>query len=359
MFKTTFLSIFAIFSLSLILLSCTKQEEVIIQEEPSIPVIEENWVSAWDENDNVDSPAFWLAPDGQAWVISTMKSGNGLLVHNASTGEEINRIGSFGTELGQFSRPNGIWIIDDLVVIVERDNRRVQVLSLPDFTPIAHFGEDLLIKPYGLSIYKSDLGYELYITDNYETPDEKTPPAEELDKRVLHFRFNNDDAGFKYEFVRYIGETSGEGVLKVVESIYADYENNTLLIAEEEEGLEKTYILVYDLTSGKYTGKTIGKGVFLSQAEGIAIYDCGNGEGFIVATDQNKGENTFHFFDRKTYEHLGGFLSKVTQNTDGIWLTQSPFEGFPAGAFFAIHNDGGVSAFDWNVISEALNLQCK
>jgi hypothetical protein len=35
------------------------------------------------------------------------------------------------------------------------------------------------------------------------------------------------------------------------------------------------------------------------------------------------------------------------RNTDGVALTQAGFGPFPAGAFYAGHDDGDVAAFSW------------
>lgn len=62
-------------------------------------------------------------------------------------------------------------------------------------------------------------------------------------------------------------------------------------------------------------------------------------------------------FDRKTLEHVGAFSGTTTRNTDGVALTQVGFGPFPAGAFYAIHNDGNIAAFSWAAIAEKLGLR--
>ncbi|NHN20667.1 phytase, partial [Bacillus amyloliquefaciens] len=88
---------------------------------------------------NIDSPAAWRAPDGRLWLIAPAKATDKLVVYDGSTGQPLRDVGSSGTAPGQFDRPNGIAVLDDLLWIVERDNHRVQVLSLPDFAPLATF----------------------------------------------------------------------------------------------------------------------------------------------------------------------------------------------------------------------------
>ena len=139
-----------------------------------------------------------------------------------------------------------------------------------------------------------------------------------------------------------------------VESIWGDPANDRLLIAEEDETGGRV-IKVYDF-DGRYSGPTIGDGIFRTEPEGIALYECADGSGYWIATDQDGGRNVFHLFDRRSLTHLGGFAGRVTRNTDGIWLAQQPLPEFPAGVLFAVHDDRAVAAFDWRDVTAALGL---
>lgn len=133
--------------------------------------IEEVFETPRDEADNVDSPAVWHGPDGQHWLLATAKEGDVIRVHDAATGEPIERIGGEGTEPGQMDRPNGVATVEDLMLVVERNNRRVQVFRLPEGEPLGAFGQDVLRLPYGLTVYEDGGEYVLYVTDAYEAPD--------------------------------------------------------------------------------------------------------------------------------------------------------------------------------------------
>ena len=318
--------------------------------------ITEAWQTERDTLDNIDSPAVWHGPDGQHWLLATAKTTDLLVVNDAATGKELRRVGGPGAALGKMERPNGIFVIDDLAMVVERDNHRVQVFRMPAFTPVGRFGESVLKKPYGIAVYlAADPGsYVVYVTDNYEMADESVPPDSLLGRRVHRFHVALDAKGLKAESVVAFGDTSGPGVLKVVESIAADPPNNRLLIAEELE--TASHIKVYTL-DGEFTGRTIDSGLFPNQAEGILLYACGDTAGYWVTTDQGMTANTFHVFDRQSLAHLGSFQGAATLNTDGIALTQRGFADFPSGAFYAVHNDGNVAAFSWAAIADALSLR--
>ncbi|HEY7612048.1 MAG TPA: phytase [Gemmatimonadales bacterium] len=321
----------------------------------SVAPLKESWMTTRDTLDNIDSPAVWHGPGGEHWVLSTAKATDVLVVNDAATGAFVRRVGASGTGRGQMQRPNGIAIAGDLAFVVERDNHRVQAFRLPGFESLGTFAEKDLRLPYGIALHAEAADrFLVYVTDNYEMADESVPPDSLLGERVRQYRVTVTDAGLRAEPIRAFGETSGPGVLKVVESIALDLPHQRLLIAEELETASD--IKVYT-PEGKFTGEIIGKGLFPHQAEGIILYACGDTAGYWVTTDQGMTANTFHVFDRETLHHVGSFRGDSTRNTDGIALTQRGFGNFPSGAFYAVHNDGNVAAFSWAAIADALGLR--
>jgi 3-phytase len=139
-----------------------------------------------------------------------------------------------------------------------------------------------------------------------------------------------------------------------VETIGVDAANDRVMIAEELEPDSHWKIYALD---GTFSGQVFGRGYFPHEAEGLALYACDDGGGYWVATDQDEQTNTFHVFDRRSLEHLGAFTGVTTRNTDGVALTQTGFGPFPAGAFYAVHNDGNIAAFSWAEIAAALELR--
>ena len=308
-----------------------------------------------DEGDNVDSPAVWHGPDGQNWLLATAKEGDTIIAYDASNGSLIQRFGEGGEGAGQFERPNGIAVIDNLVLVVERDNRRIQLFTLPDFESIGFLNHEELRLPYGLTVYKTENdSYQLYVTDNFNPYLEGYPAVEELDERVHHFSFRFSDGILSGEHQRVFGDITGEGILHKVESICADPFHNRLLIADE--AFSQRSVKIYDL-DGNFTGEMIPNDYFSSEPEGIALYSCDDGSGYWIMTDQHESdENKFQLFDRESLTHIGTFKGEITRNTDGIWLTQHSFGDFEQGAFYPVHDDGSVTAISWAEISQAFNL---
>lgn len=315
--------------------------------------ITEAFITAFDTADNVDSPAVYHHGDTH-WVFASAKTTDVVIVYDAATGAVVRRLGGSGTAPGQLKRPNGVAVVDSLLFVVERDNRRVQAFRLPGLEPAGIFGTDLR-NPYGIAwVRNGPHAWRLWVTDNYETPEETVPPIGELGERVREYAVRLTSSGVEASLARAFGDTTAAGALLIVESIVADSAAQRLLIAEETE--TDSYIKVYDL-DGRFTGQVFGRGLFPQQAEGVVLYDCGGTTGYWVATDQGEQVNTYHVFDRTTFEHRGSFTGQRTRLTDGIALTQVAFGPFPAGALYASHLDGAIAAMSWSDIATALSLR--
>lgn len=324
----------------------------------NVVTLAEAFLTPMTPEDNIDSPAAWKAPDGKTWLIATAKATDKLVVYDGSTGALLRDVGTTGKALGQFDRPNGIAVTGDLLWIVERDNHRVQVLSLPGFTPLAVFGADDLRKPYGLWVDRRTDGYSVYVTDSWDDGEDAQgndilPPLAELDKRVRQYHVTRDGARVEAKLTASIGDTSEAGALRVVESIWGDPDNDRLLIAEEDESYASEF-KVYTL-AGRFTGTTFGRDVFNAQAEGVMLRTCGK-DGWWITTEQGKERSVFHLFDRHTLKPVGAFQGNTVANTDGIWMMAQGTPRFPHGALYAVHDDQGVVAFDWEQVAKALSL---
>lgn len=324
-------------------------------------VIREAFLTARTPKENVDSPASWVAPDGRVLLLATSKKTSRLMIYDGDTGAELRRYGSPGAKPGQFLRPNGIAIHGDTVFVVERDNHRVQVLRLPDLEPLGSFGDAELKQPYGLWVRdRGDGAVEVLVSDAYmagedANGDEIPPPLAELNGRYKRYQVQLRGAALDPQYLGAFGDTSEAGAIRVPESLWGDVAHDRLLIAEEDLKTG-TAVREYDL-AGRYRGRTLGLGLFKAQAEGIALWTCPDGSGYWIATDQFKDRSLFHVFDRQTLAHLGAFSGETVGNTDGVWLQQGATRRFPAGVFYAVHDDMGVGAFDWRDIAKALSLR--
>ncbi len=314
-------------------------------------VVVEAFESPRSPRDNIDSLAVWPR---QRWLFATAKATDRVMVFDAGTGAPLRAFGSSGDGPGQFRRPNGVAVVDDLCLVVERDNHRVQGFALPGLEPLGTFGAADLVAPYGIAVVRGGEpgAFSVYVTDNYGETPAGIPPAAELGARVKQYAVRLNGGRLDATLVRRFGATSGEGVLHVVESVGADAAAGRLLIADEHESRHD--IKVYTL-DGEFTGTVIGRGLFDAEPEGIALLECGKG-GWWVATDQRQQRTVFNLFDRRTLERVGSFQGRLVANTDGIAIAGPPGKPFGSGALFAVHDDQSVTAFDWAEVVRATGL---
>lgn len=339
-----------------------KQEKDPLLSEAKLPhvVVAEAFLTASTPEENVDSPASWRTADGKRWLIATAKATDRLVVYDGDSGKTLRTVSGPGTALGQMQRPNGVAVIDNLLLVVERDNHRVQLFQLPSFRPLLTFGADSLKQPYGLWVMPAGTGYEVIVSDNYMSTqnEDLPPPLSQLGERYKRFRLSRVSGGWQVARLPSFGDTSTAGAIRIAESVFGDVQNDRLLLAEEDV-LTGTRLREYGL-DGKYRGRDIGADLFKAQAEGMALAKCADGSGYWIATDQFKDRSLFHVFDRKTLAYAGAFAGNKTANTDGVWLDQTASKRFPQGVFYAVDDDQAVAAFDWRDIATALKLpECR
>lgn len=330
---------------------------------PQVRSIEEAWVSTATPAEELDSLASWTTPDGGTWVIATGKSSHRLVVYDGDTGATMRTVGGEGTAAGQFARPNGIAVFGNAVFVVERDNHRVQVLSLPDFNPLGSFGDAVLRSPYGIWLDETEPGeLQAYVTDSFMdgAQHDQVPPLADLDQRVRRFRVQFDQAGrVRASDAGAFGDTHPDTALRMVESIAGDAANVRLLIADESitHGSAGRASTLREYTfSGQYTGRSLPQDSFGAEAEGVALWTCPDGGGDWVAVDQLAPLTIFHLFDRLTLAPVGSFRGMRTAHTDGVALHAAATPRFPGGVLYAVHDDKAVAAFDLRDVADTLGL---
>lgn len=322
-----------------------------------VVLVQEAWVSAEVRGEELDSLATWSSEDGRVWLFATGKSSHRLSLFDGDSGAVLRTVGERGDRPGAFNRPNGVSVFGDLLFVVERDNRRVQVLSLPGFEPIGAFGQDQLRSPYGIWLNEVAPGeLDAYVTDSfmYGARFDELPADQELDQRVRRYRLDVGDDGLDARYLGAFGATSGPGKLHMVESIAGDAAHDRLLIAEEDRN-RPSNLREYDL-AGRFAGRSLPEGTFDGEAEGVVLWTCGVDSGYWIAVDQQAPRTHFHVFERAGLVPVGSFHGASVARTDGIALHAAATARFPAGAFYAVHDDLAVAAFDLGDLVQALQL---
>src|SRR5690606_19710724 len=220
------------FVAALLLAACATPRVPVIATGPATPppaevaTVPERYVTIENPDDELDSLATWPTEDGAVWLIATAKNTHELVVFDADSGEQLRGVGRRGSGEGEFLRPNGVFVHGDLLLVSERDNRRVQMLSLPGFRPLGSFGEGLLRSPYGLWAHEPEPGeLQVYVTDSFmDGADFRTvPPLSQLDRRVHRFRIDLQigDPPQAHHLGTF-GDTAPATALHIVESLHGD-----------------------------------------------------------------------------------------------------------------------------------------
>ena len=332
--------------------------------EPAVPrevtVVPERFIGPAQDGEELDSLATWFDEAGHPWLFASGKASHRIVVFDAATGIAVRTVGGPGTAPGQFRRPNGLAVFGDLLFVVERDNRRVQVLRLPDFAPAGVFGQPELRSPYGLWLHETAPDeLEAYVTDSFmDGPAfDVVPPLAELSQRIRRYRLvlaPGGDALAAAESLGSFGDTTPAGALKIVESLAGDASRDRLLIADESRR-SVSNLREYDL-GGRWTGRSLPDGTFDGEAEGVLLWSCPGNAGYWLAVDQQAPLTSFHLFDRDTLAPRGSFRGEVTAMTDGVALAAASSAQFPQGALYAVHDDRAIAAFDLGDIVRALSL---
>jgi myo-inositol-hexaphosphate 3-phosphohydrolase len=290
--------------------------------------------------ENIDSIAFWEAPDLKETLILVTAKQNSLV--------EVWKYPFWENEQKPITHPsfdkskvNGIVVDQEanlLYVAIAKPASTVSVFELPQqvfANSIKKKGWDLKSEP-NLALLKLHNNLKkLYISAD--------------DKVYIH----NAKTG------HYLGEFN---TIRDVETMVGDNFYQMLYIPDEND---RTGVYAYDSEGSlfKKNGKNrFGREkVFQSDGEGILVYPItidnrDTGDGFIVVADQRKHLTDFEFFDRKSWVHLGSLKIKGVSNTDGIASTQRFLPDYPKGLFVVINDDETIVCVGWEKILKAIGF---
>ncbi|MEN8665657.1 MAG: hypothetical protein ABF356_11970 [Polycyclovorans sp.] len=248
------------------------------------------------------------ASGGRSWLIAAAPQGNALHVYDAGSGGLLKVIAPEGEQA--FDQPHRVHVMDDLLLVAERDSGRIHLLQLPDFTPLLHFGagdEPPLRSPHSMwGVRMADWGYHLFVTDNYAIEgSSQTQTA--LRHRVKQFALSKGALGWTARAIRSFGAARGDGQLYAVDPIVGDAADRLLAIADTDPR-DARRVRVYGV-DGRYAGRSFGGGVFRSNISGLALMTCGDDgrDGLWLATDGGPNGHYLHSFDRETLDYRATF----------------------------------------------------
>ncbi len=296
------------------------------------------------QGSNIDSIAFWEAPDPAETLMFVTAKANQLVevwqypfVNNERPPLQHS---SFGSD----SQVNGVAMDQEtgrLYVSVSEPVSTVSVFSAPQLQFSGEFiaGAVELESEPNLTLLKQANGERwAYVSAN---------------DVVYIYHAETGEAIGQFEPARGL------------ETLAADHFYQVIYIPDEND---RSGIYAYNPDGSPHErngSHNFGDGVFQSDAEGIILYTCpadGNGDdgrGLIVVADQGDEQTDYEFFDRQTWDHLGTLWLEGVSNTDGIASTQRPLLDYPLGLFAAVDDDTSTVGLGWDKILQATGLSCR
>lgn len=289
-----------------------------------VAVIETTPTPQRRNDDSADDPAIWIDkshPENSV-IIGTDKKG-GLAAYNL-LGEQLNYY-SFGN-MNNCDLRYGFILGSDTVDILASSNRTLHSVSL---FKISEGGEldsihsrtiksAMFDEVYGLCMYKSNKTGKFYVFLNSK--------AGEVEQYELFTSKDKTDARLVRSFAV---NTQTEGMV-------ADDETGILYLGEEVNGIWKFSAEPDGPKTGKLINNSSEKnGNIKYDIEGLAIYNTGNGNGYLIASSQ--GNYSYAVFERQgDNKYLGSFRIvdgeiDGVEETDGLEITNVALPGFPKG----------------------------
>jgi 3-phytase len=246
----------------------------------------------------------------------------------------------------------------DIAVCNARGNRTMHVFridskngTLTDISTPGGIRTPELEDPYGLSIYLRPRDGAVFVIAS----------TEKGKKHTLHqYRLEDDGSGHvKGTYVRRLGDGS---ITTFVEGIVVDDALGWVYASDEDNAIRKYAADPDAKQSDPVVSFAQGDGI-VGDREGLALYDCGGGKGWILLSSQ--GDGTVKIYRRegepgKPNQHdlVATLVPKGSLETDGLDVTNLPAVGYPAG-FLAKHDSEGRKfvLYSWSDVAKA-GLPC-
>jgi len=301
-----------------------------------LPPIKPDVITEKTINDT-DDPAIWVHPTdpSKSIVFGTDKETNGAIYAFDLNGKIIEQ-----KTIRNIQRPNNIDLeygfplndstSVDIIAFTEREKHQIRLFSVPDMKPLDNggipvFKDEQSIEnrlPMGIAIYKSPVDSSFYAVVGRK----KGPNEGYLYQYKLDYQNNK----IQSTLVRKFGKFSGQ---KEIEAIAIDAELGYIYYADEGHCIRKYYA---EPSKGNQEISCFGSEYFYKDIEGIAIAKMKNEGGYLIVSDQQKGQ--FNLFDRQTNAFIKA-VNLTTTETDGCEVVTTPLnKTFSSGLFVAMND---------------------
>lgn len=294
---------------------------------------------------DTDDPAIWIHPNDRtkSIVFGTDKDTDGAIYAFDLEGKVIPE-----KVMKNIKYPNNIDVeyglqlndstTTDIIAFTERERNQIRVFSVPDMTPLDNGGfpvfedeNDIQLRmPMGISLYKNPKNGSISAIVS-----RKSGPAENY---LYQYQFITDSIGIHAQLVRKFGKFS---MTKEIEAIAVDDELGYVYYSDEGMGIRKYYA---DPAKGNNELAFFGGEFFKDDIEGIAIAANSDKDGFLIVSDQQKGQ--FNLFSRVDNSFIKA-INLGTEETDGCEVVTVPLnETFKKGLFVAMNDEKDFFFYD-------------
>lgn len=296
---------------------------------------------------DTDDPAIWINPEdsSKSIVFGTDKETNGAIyafdlegkIIEDKTIRNIQRPNNIDLEYG-FQLSDSIHV--DIIAFTEREKQQIRIFSVPDMKPLDQggfpvFKDETNVEnrlPMGVALYKSPIDSAFYVIVGRKTGPEKG--------YLYQYKLTTENNLVKTTLVRKFGNFSGK---KEIEAIAIDGELGYVYYSDEGHCIRKYYA---EPSKGNEEISCFGSEHFLEDIEGIAIAKMKDQKGYLIVSDQQKGQ--FNLFDRETNEFIKA-VNLTTTETDGCDVVTVPLNNtFSSGLFVAMNDQKDFYFYDLN-----------
>ena len=133
-----------------------------------------------------------------------------------------------------------------------------------------------------------------------------------------------------------VGRFSGDGE---IEAVVVDDSAGVVYYADEDYAIRK---IVADPDSARFGEQLaeFGHRFYQGDREGLAVYDLGQGRGYLLSSNQIKGGSEVLVYDRRSPHALLARLRLGADDTDGLDCTSRALPGFPRGLLAVMNSEG-------------------
>ena len=301
-----------------------------------------------------DDPAIWIHPtDPSRSLMFLSDKDAGIYVFDFS-GNQLQHI-NFNTRLNNIDVRKGFKFGNESIDIVAANLREVGKLAVLRINP-NHNGSDPLSILAGPKSSGNDIASNSYGFTLYQRPSDGSVYAFDKPKgsgNIRQYLISGSGGQITVTEVREIKDVS----IGVAEGFVADDQLGFVYFAEEGKGIHK-YQADPDSENLNRLGFFASADGIGGDREGLALYACANGDGYLVLSSQ--GNSTFKVYDRKgSNSFRKTFSAKESSGTDGLDVSALAAPGFPNG-FAVIHDDPGSQyyLYDWADIAGSDLIVC-